>query len=117
MDEVSPCGLTRGIMMKESWYVEVEFVPEDFGLKRVPIADLSAADAETSADMIRKAFTSPDDYPSITNAILINSAAAILLLTTYGFKTAIEIVTETLKKGEALKQLERIVGWMKNNAA
>jgi len=53
LDEVSPCGVTYGVLVKDGKMEEMTFVPEDFGFDRVDFNELSASSPHESARIIR----------------------------------------------------------------
>lgn len=87
-----------------------EITPEDFGFKQYSLSEFDNITPEKSAEIIKNTLSGKELKTSATDIVLINAAAAIFI---GGFaedyKQASEIARESIKNGEALKKLKKLI--------
>jgi anthranilate phosphoribosyltransferase len=105
MDEVSISGPTDYALLKGGGIVTGTVSPEDAGIERSPIEDLVVKNAEESAKIIEDVFEGKVGGPCL-DAILINSAAAFIVLDEAGnFREGVEKAGSVIREGHALGAL------------
>lgn len=104
-DEISLTGDFR-ISFKNS---DVIFSPEKVGLLHVNAVDLGGGDTlEDSANILIKILEGKGT-PAQENAVMANAGLAISISKNVSFTDGIEIARESLKSGNALKSLKKLV--------
>lgn len=104
-DEISLTGNFR-ISFKNSDEI---FSPEKVGLLRVNAVDLGGGDTlEDSANILIKILEGKGT-PAQENAVVANAGLAISISRNASFEEGIEIARESLKSGNALKSLKKLV--------
>lgn len=106
VDEVSLLGPT--LICKAGTYQDIldeEVTPEDFGLKRAEIEELTGGDAETNAEILQAILSGRETGPR-RDMVLLNAGAALAccgLADNLG--DGIQIAREVVKGGQALGRL------------
>jgi anthranilate phosphoribosyltransferase len=107
LDEVT---ITNGTMVSRLVKKEVEnsiISPEDFGIDRADISEITGANKETNAritiDILK------GEKGAKRNTVLMNSAAALVVaLKTENLKEAFDMAAEAIDSGKALEKLEEV---------
>ena len=106
MDEVSTTGPTRIFRLIDGEVTEAEFTPEDFGVKRSRIEDLSGGDAATNL-AITESILAGEKGPK-RDVALVNAAPAIVLADlAEGFLDAMQLAVESVDSGAAAESLSQ----------
>jgi anthranilate phosphoribosyltransferase len=106
MDEVSTTGPTRIFRLIDGEVTEAEFTPEDFGVKRSRIEDLSGGDAAANL-AITESILAGEKGPK-RDVALVNAAPAIVLADlAEGFIEAMQLAVESVDSGAAAESLSR----------
>ncbi len=110
LDEITLNGKTfvAEIIGDEVTYFEI--TPEDFGFEQNSLSEFDNISSEKSAEIIKNTLSGKELKTSATDIVLINAAAAIFI---GGFakdyKQASEIARESIKSGEAVKKLKKLI--------
>lgn len=106
LDEMSTSGPSRIFRLMNGEVTEAEFTPEDFGVTRSSISDLSGGDVNENIAITRRVLaghTGPK-----RDAAVVNAAPAIVLAgIADGFRDAVDIANEAIDSGGAIEALER----------
>lgn len=109
MDEISTTTTTKILELKSGQIASKELNPEDLGIGLADVETLKAADAKTSAALIRDILAGKETGPP-RDIVLLNAAAAII---TGGladdFAPAIELAKEAITDGRASACLEKFI--------
>jgi anthranilate phosphoribosyltransferase len=76
LDEVTITGPTRVAEVREGSLHSYEVTPEEFGMKRATLADISGGDAATNAEIIRGVLRG--EQSARRDVVLLNAAAALV---------------------------------------
>jgi len=108
MDEISIGDKTEIAELKDGRVRRYSIQPEDFGMKRTPIATIQAADAQESLSVIRSVLE--DVAGPARNIVALNAGAAIYAA---GLESSlakgVERADETISSGEARNRLDQLV--------
>jgi anthranilate phosphoribosyltransferase len=106
LDELSIAGPSRIHRLIDGEITEAEFTPEDFGIERGSVADLTGGDADTNA-AITRSILAGESGPR-ADAAVINAAPAIVLAELAdGFADAVDVARASVESGAAAAALER----------
>jgi anthranilate phosphoribosyltransferase len=108
LDEISIGERTEVAELKQGQIRRFSIQPEDFGLKRAPIDQLKAADANASLEIIRDVL---DNRPGPARDIVqLNAGAAIYTAgVTETLQQGVERAGQAIASGEARNRLDRLV--------
>ena len=104
LDEVSPAAATRVSVLDGDRVEERVVRPEDFGVAPVPLTALAGGDANDNAAAIRRILEG-HSHPA-TEAIVLNAAAALVIVRGIAPREAAEQARETIRSGRARDTLE-----------
>ncbi|MDQ0777803.1 anthranilate phosphoribosyltransferase [Streptomyces aurantiacus] len=113
LDELTTTATSRVWVVRDGKVHEEAFDPRDVGLDLVPVEALRGADASYNADVARRLLGG--ERGPVRDAVLLNSAAALVALTPGSGSLAEQIRTgmaraaEAIDSGAALRTLERWV--------
>jgi anthranilate phosphoribosyltransferase len=108
LDEVSLSGPTLVREVRGQSVAGGEWRPQDFGLEPCSLADLTVADPEESATMIR-AILEGRDIPA-TRVVIANAAAALLAAERVGtLPEGVALAAATVRDGRAKQILEKLI--------
>ena len=111
MDEITICGETTVVEQKDGNIKEYILSPEQFGIERVDIGQLSIPDKETSIRLARE-FIAGDAPRHHENLVLINAAAGIYLAgKAASIKEGLEVARESLRSGAVREVLSKVVAY------
>jgi anthranilate phosphoribosyltransferase len=109
VDEVALHAETRALRLSGGHIEEFEITPEEAGLARVPLSEVTGGDAEENAARLR-ALLSGGDASADRDVVALNSGA---LLMTGGLaanlKEGVQMATDTLASGKPAAVLDRFV--------
>src|SRR6266568_1350837 len=111
VDEISLTGTTAILSAKNGNITTEEIEPEDIGFKKTRATNLSGSDPEENARLTSRILSGNmgEEDPRV-QTVLANAAAALVLSErAHDFREGIEIGTNTIKDGLALKTLHNLV--------
>jgi anthranilate phosphoribosyltransferase len=111
VDEISLTGTTAILSARNGHITMEEIEPEDIGFKKTRAKNLSGSDPEENARLTSRILSGDmgEEDPRV-QTVLANAAAALVLSErAHDFREGIEIGTNTLKEGLALKTLYNLV--------
>lgn len=111
IDEFSPCGPTRVVELKDGKIETYTVQPEDFGIKTHDAFDVASLNkAYDNASAIKQVLSG--DYSSPYADLFCMNAAAALYVSgaSKSYRDGMERARQALCSGEALMQLNRLVG-------
>jgi len=108
LDEISMSAPTSICEVRNGDLNYFTITPEQFGFKRCNKSELVGGSPQENAFITREILFGRGGAKK--DAVILNSAAAIhIAKPDVGFKEAIEIASETITSGKALKQLEKFI--------
>jgi anthranilate synthase/phosphoribosyltransferase len=108
LDEMSLVGETRVSELKDGQVSTYMVTPEDFGLDRAAIEDLSGGDAEHNAGLAMRILKGEEKGPK-RDIILLNAAAGIYVAgLSDSMKDAVSKARESIDSGAAIAKLEAL---------
>ncbi|MFQ3586102.1 MAG: anthranilate phosphoribosyltransferase [Fimbriimonadaceae bacterium] len=109
LDEVSPCGPTRVVEVRDGKLTETTLRPEDFGRRAVPAEAIApGADVAENAQILREAIRDPDSPRS--HAILPGAAMAVYLGGNADtFADAARMAEFAIRSGAASRKLDALI--------
>lgn len=105
LDEMSPSGQTNVSVVTRRGVHETEFIPEDFGLERIPLSAISGGEPKDNA-LVLEQILSGEPHPSL-NGFILNAAAALVVAEDMAPKLATDRVKEALRSGSVKRTFER----------
>jgi len=109
LDEISLLGKTKIIELNNGSLTSYEIAPEDFGLSRCTLAEISTGTPEENATMIRDVFTGKDKGPR-RQAVILNAAGALMIgEKANSFSEGIKLAGEIIDSGEAYNKLNLLI--------
>jgi anthranilate phosphoribosyltransferase len=107
LDEVSPCGATTVVDLRNGTLKQYMLTPADFGLQEMPLDSIKGGTPEINAAALN-AILAGEPHPGRT-AVLLNAAAALVAAgRVEGFGEAAELAAHTIDKGAAGAKLEAL---------
>ena len=108
LDEITITGSTRVAEAREGSVRTYEVDPEEFGMKRATLADISGGDAAENAAIIREVLNGKKSPRR--DVVLLNSAAALVAAgRTDHLADAIPVAAKSIDSGAAARRLEMLV--------
>jgi anthranilate phosphoribosyltransferase len=111
LDEISTLGKTAIAWLKEGEVANMETAPEDFGVKKVRIADIRGTTPDESAEILFKILNGhfAADDPK-TEIVLVNGAAGIMVGgKADDFSYGMELARKSIESGAASKKLTALI--------
>ncbi len=109
MDEISASAPTLCCEIRDGYYRTTRIAPEDFGLERCSKDELTGGDAAQNAEILRAILSGDEKGPRL-NAVLLNSAAALMCAeVAENMHEGIDIAREQIASGAAIRTLERFI--------
>lgn len=109
LDEISPIGKTSIAEIKQGRITYYEVRPEDFGLKRCELADISGGTPEFNAQMICNIFSGTERGPRRDFLILNNAATLYVSGRAPGIREGIDLSRSLLDSGAAERKLRELM--------
>jgi len=111
MDEITNTGETTIVEQNKGEIRTFKVTPEDFGMERVPMSDLTLEGRDAAIEMAKR-FMAGDAPPAHTNLVLLNAGAAIYLGGKAGsIEEGVKVARESLMSGAAKGVLEKVVAY------
>jgi anthranilate phosphoribosyltransferase len=108
LDEITITGSTRVAEAREGSVRTYEVDPEEFGMKRATLADISGGDAAENAAIIREVLSGKKSPRR--DVVLLNSAAALVAAGRADhLADAIPVAAKSIDSGAAARKLDRLV--------
>lgn len=113
LDELTTTSTSRVWVVRDGKVTEESFDPRDVGIELVPVEALRGADASYNADVARRLLNG--ETGPVRDAVLLNSAAALVALEPGGgplasqIRAAMDRAAESIDSGAARRVLERWV--------
>jgi anthranilate phosphoribosyltransferase len=110
LDEITITGSTRIAEVRDGQVHSYEVTPEEFGLKRATLEEISGGDAAFNAGLIREILAGIKS--ARRDVVLLNSAAALVAAgKTDHMREAIPLAEQAIDSGAALAKLQAIVAF------
>ena len=111
MDEITTTGETHIVEQKNGKIEEYTVTPEEFGMERVKLSELTIPDKETAVGLAA-AFMRGEAPPAHENLVLLNAAAGVYIGgKAASLKEGLEVARETLRSGAAQAVLDKVVAY------
>jgi anthranilate phosphoribosyltransferase len=108
LDEISISGPTRIAEVREGSVRTYEVTPEEFGIKRALLEDISGGNAETNATIIREILAGKKSPGR--DVVLLNAAAALVAAgKAEHLKDALPLAAKSIDSGAATAKLDALV--------
>lgn len=109
LDEISLIGKTSIAEIKQKKIKYYEITPEDFGLKRCTLTDISGGSPEFNAQVIRNIFSGAERGPRRDFLTLNNAATLYVSGKVPSIREGLELSRSLLDSGAAQRKLEELV--------
>jgi len=108
LDEITITAPTRVAEVRDGLVRAYEVAPEDFGMQRAALEDISGGDAAVNAGIIRDVLRGKKS--ARRDVVLLNSAAALVAAGRADhLKDAVPLAAKSLDSGAAMEKLEALV--------
>jgi anthranilate phosphoribosyltransferase len=108
LDEITITGPTRVAEARDGSVRTFEVDPEEFGMKRATLADISGGDAAENAAIVREVLSGKKSPRR--DVVLLNSAAALVAAGRADrLADAIPVAAQSIDSGEAARKLDTLV--------
>ena len=108
LDEITITGPTRVGEVREGQVHSYEVAPEEFGLERATLEDISGGDAALNATLIRDVLAGKKS--ARRDVVLLNAAAALVAAGRADhLREAVPLAAQAIDSGAALKKLEALI--------
>jgi anthranilate phosphoribosyltransferase len=108
LDEITITGPTRVGEVRAGRVHTYEVTPEEFGLRRATLEDISGGDAVLNANLIRDVLAGKNS--ARRDIVLLNAAAALVAAARANqMRDAIPLAATAIDSGSALKKLEALI--------
>ncbi len=115
LDEITITGPTRVAEARDGLVRTYEVDPEEFGIKRAPLADISGGDATGNAAIIREVLSGKESPRR--DVVLLNSAAALVAAGRADrLSEGIPLAVQSIDSGVAAAKLTALVSFTKKEA-
>jgi anthranilate phosphoribosyltransferase len=110
LDEITVTGPTRIAEVRDGSVRTYEVTPEEFGMNRAGIADISGGDADANAGIIREILTGKKSPRR--DVVLLNTAAALVAAGKADhIESALPLAAKSIDSGAAARKLDALVGF------
>jgi len=108
LDEITIADTTRVAEVREGSVRTYEVTPEEFGMKRATLDDISGGDAAANAALIREVLGG--EKSPRRDVVLLNAAAALVAAGKADhLREALPLAEESIDSGAAARRLEALV--------
>lgn len=108
LDEITISAPTRVAELRDGKLRAFEITPEEFGLKRAPLAEIAGGDAAANAEIIREVLSGK--ISPRRDVVLMNAAAALVTAGKANhLAEAMPIAAHSINSGAALKKLNALI--------
>ena len=110
LDEITITGPTRIGEVREGQVHTYEVTPEEFGLRRATLEEISGGDAAHNAGLIREVLTGKQS--ACRDIVLLNAAAALVAAGRADhLRDAVPLAAEAIDSGAALAKLQALIAF------
>jgi anthranilate phosphoribosyltransferase len=110
LDEITITGPTRVAEVRDGQVHSYEVTPEEFGLRRATLEDISGGDASQNADLIREILSGKKS--ARRNVVLLNAAAALVAAGRADhLRDALPLAANAIDSGAALAKLKALIAF------
>lgn len=107
-DEISICGPTKISHLKNRGIKTFEITPEQFGLRRASMSDITGGDAKENAEILRGILRG--EKGARRDMVLLNSGAALVAAgRAADLSGGIKAAADSIDSGRAYERLERLI--------
>ncbi|MEM1547157.1 MAG: anthranilate phosphoribosyltransferase [Candidatus Methanomethylicia archaeon] len=119
LDEISTIGETRIAWLKSGEIKMMSIKPEDFGVRKASIEEISGTDPNESAEIMFKIlYGLLRDGDPRRDIVLINAAASIIIGgKAESFSYAMELARESIENGLAYKKLKDLISFCNGDSS
>ena len=108
LDEITISGPTKVAEVRDGRVRVYQVTPEEFGLRRAPLTDISGGDAETNARIIKDIVGG--NQSARRDVVMLNAAAALVAASRAdSIAEAMPMAAESLNSGAARSKLEALI--------
>jgi anthranilate phosphoribosyltransferase len=108
LDEITISSPTRVAELRDGKLRTFEITPEEFGLKRAPLSEISGGDANVNAEIIREVLSGKSSPRR--DVVLLNASAALVAAGVVNhLAEAMPIAAQSIDSGAALKKLNALI--------
>ncbi len=108
LDEITISGESKISEVRDGDVRTYYVTPEDFGISRAPISEIQGGDARQNAEIIRDILSNRGDTRG--DVVLLNAAAGLVVGgKAAGLREGIELARESIRSGNALSCLNRLI--------
>jgi anthranilate phosphoribosyltransferase len=112
LDEITITGPTRIAEVREGQVRSYEVTPEEFGLQRATLEDISGGDAAANAALIREVLSGKKS--ARRDVVLLNAAAALVAAGQADhLRDAVPFAAQAIDSGAAMTKLEALIAFAK----
>jgi anthranilate phosphoribosyltransferase len=116
LDEITISGPTRVAELRQGNVRTYEVTPEEFGLTRAPLTEISGGDATANASIIREVLRG--EKSACRDVVLLNAAAALVAAgKSDHLQEALPIAVKSIDSGAAAARLESLVNFSQTGAS
>ena len=110
LDEITITGPTRVAEVREGRVRSYEITPEEFGLQRATLEDISGGDAEGNAALIRGVLSGQKS--ARRNVVILNAAAALVAAGRADhLRDAVPFASAAIDSGAAMEKLMKLIAF------
>jgi len=114
LDEITITASTRIGEVREGQVHTYEVTPEEFGLQKASLDDISGGDAALNATLIRNVLAG--EKSPRRDVVLLNAAAALVAAGRVDhLRDAVPLAVKAIDSGDALKKLEALITFSTHN--
>jgi anthranilate phosphoribosyltransferase len=108
LDEISITGLTKIGEVRGEWVRVYEVTPDQFGLRKAPLSDITGGDLNANAAIVRSVLNG--EKSPRRDVVLMNASAALVAAgRADSLGEAMPMAIESIDSGAARKKLEALV--------
>ncbi|MFH1402636.1 MAG: anthranilate phosphoribosyltransferase [Candidatus Altiarchaeota archaeon] len=109
LDELSTIGRTRVSELKDGVIESYRITPEELGLKKASIGDITGSTPEENAKITGEILSGKENGAK-TDIVMLNAAGGIIVGGKAGdFKEGLDVAREAIESGKALEKLEEFI--------
>ncbi len=110
IDEITTCGATNVIELKNNRFKKFKIYPEKLGLRNASLNKIKGKDPKYNAKEILNLFNNNNYNLYFKETVLINTAACLVITEkAKSLKQGIKIANENIVNGKALKKLNNLI--------
>lgn len=115
LDEITISGPTKVAEVREGWVTNYQITPEQFGLQRAPLSEISGGDTQGNAQIIRDILDGKKS--ARRDVVLLNAAAALVAAgKANSIGDALPLAMDSIDSGKAKSKLAGLVEYTNRHA-